>query len=197
VLIFFIFLQFQARFGTLKDYFDLLDQRLNDETDSDRKDLPILSGDFFTYADRDDHFWSGYFTSRPFYKHMDRTVQHYVRTADILFSLALWKSKQIGAPKLPDFPYDSLVESRRSLSLFQHHDGVTGTARDHVVLDYGRKMLAAINNCSSIISQSTNYLLDIPESNQLNSDQEFYVDHLPKRLKIDVGRFDLKKINKN
>lgn len=32
-----------------------------------------------------------------------------------------------------------LSDGRQSLALFQHHDGVTGTARDPVVVDYGQK----------------------------------------------------------
>lgn len=32
-----------------------------------------------------------------------------------------------------------LVEARRNMSLFQHHDGVTGTETAQVVIDYGEK----------------------------------------------------------
>jgi len=56
------------------------------------------------------------------------------RSADVLYSLAVSRS----VPKL-DTLYPSLVEARRSLALYQHHDGITGTAKDAVVLDYGNK----------------------------------------------------------
>jgi alpha-mannosidase II len=96
-----------ARFGTLDDYFAMLERRLEDGQEAAKREgklrhsivrqsdggLPVLSGDFFTYADRDDHYWSGYFTSRPFYKHMDRSLQHFLRAADIFYTLANWKGK--------------------------------------------------------------------------------------------------------
>ncbi|VDO74291.1 unnamed protein product [Heligmosomoides polygyrus] len=122
-----------AQFGTLSDYFTALDRSLR----ASQQPLPILSGDFFTYADRDDHYWSavpGYFTSRPFYKQMDRTLLHQLRAAEIAFSLHAMKGEPVSSEVFAE-----LVQARRALSLFQHHDGVTGTAKAYVMDDYGKK----------------------------------------------------------
>ncbi|XP_015433271.1 PREDICTED: alpha-mannosidase 2 [Dufourea novaeangliae] len=98
----------QIQFGTLTDYFDAVREKHN------LNEFPTLSGDFFTYSDRDDHYWSGYYTSRPFHKRLDR---------------------------------------------FQHHDGITGTAKDEVVVDYAKKMIIALNNSAHVLQQSVVHLL--------------------------------------
>lgn len=46
--------------------------------------------------------------------------------------------------------YDNLVYARRSIALFQHHDGITGTSPRNTMLDYARKLTKAWNFCRQI-----------------------------------------------
>mmetsp|Transcript_83 Transcript_83/g.95 ORF Transcript_83/g.95 Transcript_83/m.95 type:complete len:1276 (+) Transcript_83:55-3882(+) len=110
----------QVQFGTLSDYFNAVRGTFQP---------PLLKGSFFTYADRDQDYWSGYFTSRVFDKALDRKLEQ-----------VLFAASAMGATP------EEMREHRRSLSLFQHHDGVTGTAKDIVVEDYARYMHNAIEN---------------------------------------------------
>lgn len=150
-------LHVKAQFGTLADYFEALHHHL----DSTQEPLPAIGGDFFTYADRDDHYWSGYYTSRPFYKRLDRTLETTLRGAEILFSLAMAEARRFhGATTFPGVElFGHLTTGRRSLALFQHHDAVTGTARDPVVRDYGERLRRSILNLRQVIQSSAHFLL--------------------------------------
>ena len=86
---------------------------------------------------RTDHYWSGYYTSRPYHKNMDRVLQAHLRAAEVIYSVVVSHDLPVdgqlsGVPSL-------LTDARRHLGLFQHHDGITGTAKDHVVVDYAKK----------------------------------------------------------
>ncbi|XP_034047853.1 alpha-mannosidase 2 [Thalassophryne amazonica] len=165
-------LHIKARFGTLSDYFEALQRRLHATAST----LPTLRGDFFTYADRDDHYWSGYFTSRPFYKHLDRTLEATLRATEILFSLTLAEMHHFHGNNhsTTDFPvrehFKRLSAGRRSLALFQHHDAITGTARDPVVVDYGTRLFQSILNLHQVLQSSAHWLL-LLDRNQYSHDQ--------------------------
>ncbi len=108
-----------VQFGTLSDYFkDVMGTF----------DTPLLKGSFFTYADVNEDYWSGYFTSRAFDKALDRQLERVLYAAESMGGT----SHELRGP-------------RRELALFQHHDGVAGTAKTKVVEDYARRMFGAIN----------------------------------------------------
>lgn len=163
-------LKVKIQFGTLSDYFDALEKSVAAEKKGGQSVFPALSGDFFTYADRDDHYWSGYFTSRPFYKRMDRIMESRLRTAEILYHLALKQAQKYKINKFLSSPhYTTLTEARRNLGLFQHHDAITGTAKDWVVVDYGTRLFQSLNALEKIIGDSA-FLLILKDKKLYQSD---------------------------
>lgn len=134
-----------VKFATLQDYFDSV------EKEKRFGEFPSFSGDFFTYADKDDNYWSGYYTSRPYHKRFDRVLMGYLRSAEMLHSWQVWDR---------DSNMEQWLENgRRALSIFQHHDGVTGTAKEHVVLDYERMMLSAMKDLKNVIQHAVYRLM--------------------------------------
>ncbi|CAB9502121.1 Alpha-mannosidase 2 [Seminavis robusta] len=117
----------QIQFGTLSEYF---------EAAMGTFEPPLLKGSFFTYADVNEDYWSGYYTSRPFDKSLDRKLER-----------VLFAASSLGGTD------EELQGPRRALSLFQHHDGITGTAKDHVVKDYALRVYAAIGSTQDWIAK--------------------------------------------
>ena len=115
----------KIQFGTLSQYFGTVRETFQ---------TPILKGSFFTYSDVNNDYWSGYFTSRVFDKALDRQLER-----------AIFAAESLGASR------DELQDPRRQLSLFQHHDGVTGTARTPVVKDYAKRMYNAIQKTQQVM----------------------------------------------
>ncbi|XP_038640014.1 alpha-mannosidase 2x isoform X1 [Scyliorhinus canicula] len=164
-------LHVQVQFGTLSEYFDAVYKKYGVSPGSKLPSYPVLSGDFFTYADREDHYWSGYFTSRPFYKNLDRVLESHLRAAEILYSLALNHVRRSSADsKYPISDYSSLTEARRNVGLFQHHDAITGTSKEVVVVDYGIRLFHSLMNLKRVIINAAHFLV-LRDKNNYRYDQ--------------------------
>jgi alpha-mannosidase II len=89
-----------------------------------------------------------------------------------------------------------LVSSRRSLALFQHHDGITGTAKTAVMADYAIKMIHALTSCDDVLGSSLTFLLQPDEKSalpfiSLESEERFETHDKPpikKRLRVSLGK---------
>jgi alpha-mannosidase len=86
----------KIQFGTPKDYFKLVRERT-------KNSFPSLVGDFFPYADvfttGKPQYWTGYFTTRPYIKIISRELEHNLRNAEILYTLAYNQIRQKHAEK--------------------------------------------------------------------------------------------------
>jgi hypothetical protein len=69
-------LLFQVKFGTVSEYFRTVDAE--HKADPNFQSLKLV-GDFFPYNDRDDQYWTGFYSSRPLHKYMARFLQGRLR----------------------------------------------------------------------------------------------------------------------
>jgi len=90
----------------------------------------VKTDDFFPYSDCDDCFWTGYFTSRAELKKWERTGSSFLQAARQLEAF-----DASSAP--PKTTFDSPTHKLdAAVGVVQHHDGVSGTAKQHVADDY-------------------------------------------------------------
>ncbi|XP_060063036.1 alpha-mannosidase 2-like [Ylistrum balloti] len=186
------------KFGTLSDYFNAVrksEEKLKQENPD--KQFPSLSGDFFPYSDKNNAYWSGYFTTRPFDKKFSRDVQANLRAAEMLFTLTIAYMKKWNRPfKFYHETATHLQQARRNLGVFLHHDAITGTSKAYVVEDFERLLNTAYNSTQKVLTIATQTLLTQGrlESPLILSPALLYTDHrsLPRRQVIAVVEFGTK-----
>ncbi|BFZ11487.1 hypothetical protein BsWGS_14526 [Bradybaena similaris] len=151
-----------VQWGTLRDYFShIRKQESNKKLLNKGEEFPSLSGDFFPYSDKDMAYWTGYYSTRAFDKSFGRDLQAALQAADILSTLhyAFYK-KWAKKPDAKFAVHSSLLQqARRSLGLFLHHDGITGTSKSFVAEDYEQYLLRAFVQCQEVMKFAIQILL--------------------------------------
>lgn len=91
----------------------------------------VKTDDFFPYSDCHHCYWTGYFTSRPGLKRFERVATSFLRAA-----------RQIDAllPASPSSSPSPLRALEEAAAVVQHHDGVSGTSKQHVAYDYALRL---------------------------------------------------------
>ncbi|KAL3526248.1 hypothetical protein ACH5RR_010904 [Cinchona calisaya] len=104
---------------------------------------PLKTGDFFPYADRENAYWTGYFTSRPALKGYVRMMSGYILAAR---QLEFFKGRSNSGPNT-----DTLADA---LAIAQHHDAVSGTQRQHVAADYAMRLSIGYTEAEKVVASS-------------------------------------------
>ncbi|XP_074649565.1 lysosomal alpha-mannosidase-like [Tubulanus polymorphus] len=120
---------------------------------------PTKSDDFFPYASDAHQMWSGYFTSRPALKYYERQANRFLQVCKQLDTFAQLQ-RQFGS----DLKIRVLKEA---MGVVQHHDGVSGTERQHVAYDYAMRLAKGILECEDVVNESMRKLLSVNKSKPL------------------------------
>uniref|UniRef100_A0A0M3IT24 mannosyl-oligosaccharide 1,3-1,6-alpha-mannosidase n=1 Tax=Ascaris lumbricoides TaxID=6252 RepID=A0A0M3IT24_ASCLU len=133
------------RFGTFIDYFTALQQFNIDNAIN----AVTLTGDFFPYQCAIGDIWTGYYTTRPFYKKQGRQLHALIRAADLATTNMIQKLSDDERKWLND----KLTFARRNLSLFQHHDAITGTSKKHVMSNYAQLLFESMKAVATCLAK--------------------------------------------
>ncbi|XP_066386944.1 alpha-mannosidase-like isoform X1 [Miscanthus floridulus] len=90
---------------------------------------PVKYDDYFPYADSKNSYWTGYYTSRPTFKRYVREQSGYYLAARQIEFLVGRSSLGLFTASLED-----------PMGIAQHHDAVSGTAKQHTTDDYSKRL---------------------------------------------------------
>ncbi|KAG1354131.1 Alpha-mannosidase [Cocos nucifera] len=102
---------------------------------------PLKFDDYFPYADAANAYWTGYFTSRPAFKRYVRMLSGYYLAARQIEFLAGRTSSGPSTWSLGD-----------ALGIAQHHDAVTGTAKQHTTDDYEKRLAYGASEAEKVVN---------------------------------------------
>lgn len=103
--------------------------------------------DFFPYAEKAHSYWTGYFTSRTTLKYFGRQRSGILQMARQLEVFARMKTSR-------------LTTLERAVAILQHHDGISGTEKQHVAYDYAKRLARGLSETRNRLSQSLSVVLN-------------------------------------
>ncbi|TYH29199.1 hypothetical protein ES288_A02G204700v1 [Gossypium darwinii] len=108
---------------------------------------PLKTDDYFPYADSQNAYWTGYFTSRPAFKRFVRKLSgYYLAARQLEFSVGR-RSNGSNTFSLGD-----------ALGIAQHHDAITGTAKQHTTNDYSKRLAIGVTEAETVVSSALSCL---------------------------------------
>jgi len=115
------------------------------------KPLSTKQDDFMPYVDIPHAFWSGYYTSRSSFKQQIRAYGQRLQTVRKVLSKMLLEKPSYFNYTFKDFAVN-LDQYEEVAGILQHHDAVSGTAKQTVTQNYINMLLCATNDINEVLS---------------------------------------------
>jgi lysosomal alpha-mannosidase len=125
--------------------------------------LATKTDDFFPYANDVHSYWSGYFTSRPALKGAIRQANNVLQACQSMDA--------VGGLGPADFGDVDVLH--RAMGILQHHDAVSGTAKQHVTNDYSKMLHNGLLECQQVFNDALSKLAPKSGGGQLPPYQTF------------------------
>ncbi|XP_039159660.1 alpha-mannosidase [Eucalyptus grandis] len=129
-----------------------------DAKNAENGSWPLKTDDYFPYADSKDAYWTGYFTSRPALKRYVRMLSGYYLAARQLEFLVGRRSSGPSTYGLGD-----------ALGIAQHHDAVSGTAKQHTTNDYEKRLAVGASEAEAVVNNALSCLVSKKPGGQCSS----------------------------
>eukprot|EP00029_Vermamoeba_vermiformis_P005720 TRINITY_DN2061_c0_g1_i1.p1 TRINITY_DN2061_c0_g1~~TRINITY_DN2061_c0_g1_i1.p1 ORF type:complete len:972 (+),score=248.82 TRINITY_DN2061_c0_g1_i1:58-2973(+) len=132
---------------------------------SSNASFPIKYDDFFPYADNPHAFWTGYFTSRSPYKGYVRQMSSLLHSVQGLFATSSLSDSVIDRKSF----VEKIFTLQEAMGIAQHHDSVTGTAKQHVDYDYTKRLSIGMFNSFDVMGTLVGKLISNDPKNDVPS----------------------------
>eukprot|EP00986_Skeletonema_menzelii_P007327 scaffold2854_cov140-Skeletonema_menzelii.AAC.3 len=148
-------------------YADLVNAKTSEEGSFLSKYNPVKwnaspkTKDWFPYADCDHCYWTGYFTSRQGLKRMERVGSSFLHAARQIESMAKLSLSREQRTRVAADSWNAspLYELDDAMGVVQHHDGVSGTSKQHVAYDYAKRIAGGMNKANSFVTDALRKIL--------------------------------------
>ncbi|XP_009386958.2 alpha-mannosidase isoform X1 [Musa acuminata AAA Group] len=124
-----------------------------DAKNAENETWPLKTDDYFPYSDSENAYWTGYFTSRPTFKRYVRTLSGYYQVARQI--------EFLGGRTLSGSSTFSLGDA---LGIAQHHDAVSGTAKQHTTNDYAKRLAYGASEAEAVVNLALSCLTSSSKS---------------------------------
>jgi hypothetical protein len=144
----------------------------------------VKTDDFFPYSDCPHCFWTGYFTSRAGFKRLERVGSSFLQAARQIESM---KDSEGSVGFQDCHCMEPLYPLEDAMGIVQHHDAVSGTAKQHVANDYAKRIQEGINQAASAVSEKLKRILLLDKSDTSQYLKDLALCQLLNETKCDVS----------